>query len=367
MHIVQCLTQSDRGGGQVAVFNLVRSLCREYPNVRMTVALPRGGVFIRHFKSLGVDVQEFGFNKISFSSFRMIVPFLRELRPDVVHSHGKGAGLYVRSISRAHLPALRFHSYHGFHPPHHAAASSLYLSLESFLLGKTDKLIAVSPSEADELRRLFPGSGGKITMVPNVVDAEQVSRDAKMPLSTSVEKFLDANKNCHIVTMVARDDAVKDYPLAISSAGQVLEKKNNVAFIFIGVSEYGKEFRRLRDLSSGRVLGLSFHDSPAAVVERSHCVLLTSKKEGGLPLVIQEAFCLGKPVVATDVEGIRDLVRNKENGLLCEQTAGSLSSAILELTKDDALYAKLSQGARDSSRSFDQRTWAHRYYELYQK
>ncbi|MBI3006146.1 MAG: glycosyltransferase [Ignavibacteriales bacterium] len=364
MHIVQCLTQNDLGGGQVAVFNLVQGFRRWYPQVQFTVVLPPRGIFVERFRDLGVAVREFPLNRIHLSKLSLRNSFLQGLFPDVIHSHGKGAGLYVRSISRRRLAARRFHSYHGFHPPNVLGASSLYLILESYLLRNTDRVISVSPSEAEEVRRRFPHSSEKVALVPNVVNPRQILHEAKTPLSPTLHAYLLLNKGNAIVTMIARDDAVKDYPLAIASAQRLLDEKKKVAFVFIGVSGSNGYFQSLRNSFPSRVLGLTQYETPAAVINKSDLVLLTSKKEG-LPFVLQEALCLGKPVVATNVEGTRDLVRHGVNGLLCERTVESVSRTIMDLVESRTLQAKLSQGARRFSKTLNPRAWVQRYFNLY--
>ena len=366
MRIVHCLTRGDLGGGQVAVFQLIKCLRQRYPQWTFAVVLPPG-IFAGRFRSLGTEVVELQLDRLSLFQRLDLGSFLRRFRPDIVHSHGKGAGLYVRFMPRTRLPAKRFHSHHGFHPSRILGSTWLYREMESILLTRTDRVIAVSPSEEKELRAAFPSAVNKIVSIPNVVDAAEVKMNATRPLSPEVDAFLHKNRGSFLTIMIARDDPVKNYDLALRSAGLVMEKKRETAFLFIGISGRESRLRILSDAFPDRVFAIAADENPSAILSRTHCLWLTSRKEGGLPLVIQEAFCLGKPVVATAVAGTTDIVHQGENGILCEETGQALSNALLKLSSDEGLYERISAGALKASHAFDQNDWAEQYHRVYER
>jgi glycosyltransferase involved in cell wall biosynthesis len=102
----------------------------------------------------------------------------------------------------------------------------------------------------------------------------------------------------------------------------------------------------------------------APLLSRVNALLITSKKEGS-PLVVLEAFCLGKPVIGTNVPGIRDLIDPGKNGVLCDETPASLSAATEGLSRNPSLYKKLCEGALTSAAAKDVTAWAGQYYSLY--
>ncbi len=91
--------------------------------------------------------------------------------------------------------------------------------------------------------------------------------------------------------------------------------------------------------------------------------MLTSKKEGN-PLVVHEAFCFGKPVVATNVEGIRDVIQHDVNGLLAAQEE-DLASAIETMAMRKDVYERLARNAAEIASRVSAAEWAGRYYRIY--
>jgi glycosyltransferase involved in cell wall biosynthesis len=125
--------------------------------------------------------------------------------------------------------------------------------------------------------------------------------------------------------------------------------------------------QRLRSEFSGRFLAVPRLDTVGPAIRASSIVLLTSVKEGGRPLVLQEAFALGKPVVATDVPGIRETVRDGWNGILCRPEAQALATAILRLATSDRERKLLGEQAAAGAAEVSLESWAGLYLAVYRK
>ncbi len=80
-------------------------------------------------------------------------------------------------------------------------------------------------------------------------------------------------------------------------------------------------------------------------LNKSELFILPSYYEG-CPKVLLEAMSCGVPCIGTDVEGIREIIKHKENGFLCNTDVPSIRKAILEVLEDRALRRKISQNAR---------------------
>jgi glycosyltransferase involved in cell wall biosynthesis len=89
-------------------------------------------------------------------------------------------------------------------------------------------------------------------------------------------------------------------------------------------------------------------DEVARALDEATVLVLPSRSEG-MGRVIVEALCRGRPVLASRVGGIRDLIRDGENGILVEpgDTAG-LADAVVRVLADRALAERLAAGARPS-------------------
>jgi glycosyltransferase involved in cell wall biosynthesis len=225
-------------------------------------------------------------------------------------------------------------------------------------------VIAVSEGEAAELRCVFPGDAHKVSSIPNVIDRKRVLAAAFAPLEGEARKFTLKHRNSVIVTMVARDDPAKNYPLAAEACRQALAANGVLAIIFVGANQTGPVERMFREFAD-RVLVIPRLDSVSPLLRASSIVLLTSVKEGGRPLVLQEALALGKPVVATDVPGIQETVRDGKDGILCPAEPGPLASAIMRLATSAEERARLGEeGARGAAES-SLEVWAGKYLDVY--
>ena len=364
MRLLQCLTHASLGGGQEVVFTLVRLLLEIRPEWTVAVSLPPDGPYVQRFRDLGVEVHSGPWNRLSPAGLLDYHRHVLKFRPDVVHSHGKGAGVYARFLRDR---CRHVHSYHGFHPPLGRVAGDLYRRLEVTLLRNTQAVVAVSEAEADELRTAFARSRTRIFAIPNVIDPGGVQKRAGHRLPERVLEFLHRVPHTLVVTMIARADPAKDYPLALAAAEIALAREPRLSFAFVGPGETA-EIMRLKEKFPGRIFTSAPFAPVAGLIAASAVVLLTSKKEGGRPLVIQEAFALGKPVVATDVPGIRETVEAGVNGFLCAPNPESIADRIVQLVTSPDLLRKCGANALKTAQKSSVRAWAEQYtrvYELY--
>lgn len=359
MRVVICLTHSVVGGGQEVVATLVEQCLARHRDLDVCVVLPAGGIFVERFKRTGVRVETLPFDRLSLSAALGWARLVRGLEPDVVHSHGKGAGFYARLLGPAKLP--RVHTYHGFHPPGNPVLRRAYLLLEGLLARTTARVVAVSEGEAGEIRRAVPAAGDRVTVIPNVVVC-RTPPGAPGEDEAELEAFV--RRPGFVVAMIARDDPVKDYPLALNACERVLRRGGDTRFVFVGIDRRRSDLLRLEREFAGRVLALSSLASTARLIARMDLLLLTSRKEGA-PLVVLEAQCAGKPVVATDVPGVRDLVADGVDGLLVPPTAVAVGDAVLRAAGDRALWRRMAEQAAQKAAGRDVARWSAAYYELY--
>jgi glycosyltransferase involved in cell wall biosynthesis len=182
----------------------------------------------------------------------------------------------------------------------------------------------------------------------------------------------------------------------------LLPPRETFAFVLIGrllwdkgVGEYVEAARRLRERyphARFRLLGPVGVENPSAIsreevaaweregiidylgetadvrpyIADADCVVLPSYREG-VPRTLMEAGAMGRPVVATDVPGCREVVADRDNGLLCEaRNAASLEAALAAMLEmgADARRAMGERGRKKIEKEFDERGVVQRYREL---
>lgn len=365
MHIVHCLTHSIHGGGQAVPYLLVKNFLQYYPHVRHTVMLPEGGIYCERFNSLGVSVVEFPFNTINPLNFFRIRSVLSKLQPDIIHTHGRGAGLYVRTISKNAIRAKRVHTHHGFHLPENFPNNVFFQWNEKYFLQSTDAVVSVSGSESEIIARTNPEVFPKIIVIPNIVDRRAVINESNQ--NSEYAFRMDKIKGKFIVIMIGRDDPVKNYPLAFAAADRIIKTNDKIAFVFIGIHRQYHLLSKLLLSYPERVVVIPSCANPLPLLAKSNVLLLTSKREAGAPLVMMEAASLGVPTIGVRVRGLYDSIVNGQNGLCVDATAEAVSDAILRCANDVNFLKQLSDGARIFANSFHIGQWCEQYYTLYEK
>ena len=236
-----------------------------------------------------------------------IFRILMRERPLILHTHlakagavGRSAGIVYRWITR--LPLATIHTFHGhiFQGYFGRGATWGFSRIERALARFTDCLIAVSPSVKEDLVKFKIASSSQIRVVP---------------LGLPLEPFLGLpppfSGKPMTVGMIGRLVPIKNHEL-LFKAIRLLQKevqRNPVQFVLVGDGELRISLERL-----GRDMGIADHlkflgwqSKMEQVYPSLDIVCLTSKNEG-TPVSLIEAMAAARPVIATDVGGVRNLL-----------------------------------------------------------
>lgn len=219
----------------------------------------------------------------------------------------------------------------------------------------SDRVVTVSESLREELMRLFPVDPAKVTVISNGVEASLLSLDAG-----SGEEGLAVVTVCNLIpakgvaTIIEALDACEGVTLHVVGDGPQREALAALA-ARLGVAE------RVR--FHGKV-------APARVADRlarADAFVLASESEGR-PNAVLEALAAGVPVVATDIDAVREIVGDGDNGLLFAPGDAAALAERLNRLRDAGLRRRLSRAGRafivDQGLLWEQT--GRRYAELYQ-
>jgi glycosyltransferase involved in cell wall biosynthesis len=251
---------------------------------------------------------------------------LERLRPDVVHTHSSKAGALGRLASLATNVGARVHTPHTFAFLFDAMFPSwkreLYRDLEAALAGHTLRTIAVSDTEADTIRRSGVVPGDRVRVVANGPDPAPWLAARPLPRSD-----LGVPAEAPLAAVVGLLNVAKGQDLAIEALARPgLER------LHLAVAGHGETEASLRALAerlgvASRVRFLGYRDDAPAIVATADFTLLPSRWEG-MPYALLESLAAGRPVVATPVDGARDVVRTGETGVLAHAiAAGAIADA----------------------------------------
>ena len=258
---------------------------------------------------------------------------LREIRPTIVHTHTAKAGMLGRLAAKLAGVPIVVHTFHGhvFHSYFSRRKTQFFLIIERVLARFTDAIITLSPKQRQEILDYGIGRPEKVHAIglgldlQAFVNCETVRGQLRQELQVDCEVPL--------VGIVARLVPVKGFSYFLKAAKLVLQSSPNCVFVIVGDGELREaleqEAEELGIREQIRFLGFR-RDLPEIYADLD-LVVLSSLNEG-LPVTLIEAMSAGKPVVATKVGGVGDLVPHGQAGFLVPpQDSSALAEAIVRM------------------------------------
>jgi len=301
---------------------------------------------------------------------------LRDLAPDVVHTHASKAGILARKAAerlRQSDPACTelkiVHTIHGlpFHRHNSPLLNRLYVGLERRAARRTDAIIAVA--DAMTAQALAAGVG-RAEQFTTIYSGLEVWRFVERP--AGVEEFrasLGIGAGDVLVTQVSRLAKLKGHEFVLSAAGRIADPRVRFCFVGDGRRRGAIETAIGRAGLGGRVrlTGLLAPEQIPMVMHASDVVVHCSLREG-LARALPQAMLAGKPVVSFDVDGAREAV-NADTGVLLEAgDVGGLVVAIRTLAGSPETRARLgAAGRRRAERMFDHDAMVQQIEALYRR
>jgi len=285
-------------------------------------------------------------------------------KPDIIHTHTAKAGSLGRTAAIfynvfAKHKATLIHTFHGHVLKEYFGSlkTALFAFIERFLAHFTHRIIAVSESVRGDLLKLGIGNAEKVIV---------------MPLGLELERFLGMEyagefsdmKNCFRIGIIGRLVPVKNHKMFLDSAKLFISRYPSIAVKFVIVGN-GQLMGELENYA-GR-LGIAdiveftgWLQDLEKVYLNLDIVCLTSLNEG-TPVSIIEAMAAAKPVIATDVGGVKGLLCDDatcvvqpgefhicKRGILVKSCdSAALAEGLNALVGDEGLRVEMGQRARD--------------------
>jgi glycosyltransferase involved in cell wall biosynthesis len=208
-----------------------------------------------------------------------------------------------------------------------------------------------------------------------IYDGVEINRSITRNNKESVLKELRLPENAVLITMVARIAPQKDYITLAKAAAKVVRHFRNVRVILVGdyerVPEHRDHFNQIQDCLRSLDLQnffifLGHRAEVVRFIEATDIFVLSTHREG-LPLVLLEAMALAKPIVATRVDGIPELLEHDNTGLLYPHADHiSLAKCLLDLIHHPARASALGTRAQARVRDrFSEKHFASSVISLY--
>ncbi|MES5817996.1 glycosyltransferase [Streptomyces sp. RG80] len=238
---------------------------------------------------------------------------IRRERFTVVHTHSAKGGFLGRVAARACRTPVVVHTFHGvsFHPYMSRRRRMLYRFLERATRRFTHCFLAVAPRVAEQAveERLAPP--GRVRVVPSAVDLTHIPQR----FDPAARRMLGVPRAAALIGTVGRVDTQKAPLDFVRMAAAIRAEHPDTAFVMIGDGPLEDEVRLLA-AELGVDLTVTGHRGDAHRLVAGLDVFAITSLYEGLGRALTEALAAARPVVATAVNGVPDLVEHGATGLL---------------------------------------------------
>ena len=349
--ILLVIDEANVGGGQRHVLWLAEGLVRD--GYEIAVACERQGYLVDELRSIGIRhlPVDLG-NHFSAKSLFHLIRLIREFDPTIVHTHGGTAGVYGRIAAR-YLNRTTVHTYHGIHYLHFEAGwmKRIYLFLEQFLLRWTDATICVANSDLHLALSHNLAKHARAFVVVNGINARQFGPSAEPSKRKRV-----SNRRVTVIGTIGRLHEQKGHRYLIQAAGEIAKLSAPIEFRIVGDGNLRSELElQVQTLGLQNVIRfLGSRTDITAQLAQMDLFVLPSLWEG-LPLVLLEAMSAGVPIIASNVDGVSEILEDGKDALLVPpRDPHTLAMAIVKLIRNKKEARHLATNAlRKISKRFD--------------
>ena len=370
MKIVHIITRLILGGAQENTLITCKLLAERGHEVTLITgpALgPEGQLFDQtqgqKYRTIVVDEMRRAIDPIKdYASYGRIKDLLRELRPDIVHTHSAKAGIVGRFAAWSlkgewakDRPGV-VHTIHGlpFHPYQSPWANRLYISIEKVTAKRTDHFISVADAMTEQSKAEGIGVDKPYVTAYSAIDEEQFLTPIPQDKLHEFRRQHGIPLDAVVLVTIARLFMLKGHDYIIESARELSKRFANAIWLFVGngnlADAYQEQIRHLGLTDRFRLIGLIPPDQVPLAIQASDILVHCSLREG-LARALPQGMLCGKPVISFDVDGAREVV-NKSTGRLIEpKNVSQLIEACAELVQDKTLREKLGQTGREFVRT----------------
>jgi glycosyltransferase involved in cell wall biosynthesis len=344
--VVHIAESTGWAGGERYLLALATELDRK--RFTLSVIVPDAGPLVERLHGLGVETCRVPLNErlVSPRAFLALVRALRRLRPVIVQSHGARSNVYTRLAARFARVPIVVSTVHNSLFDYEVAGwrRALYVLAERLTSPLADRIVAVSQAIARDLLERYGIDAARTVVVHNGIDA-WAFRPARSAAAVRAEMRVPHGRR--VVVMAGRMTPQKGWDVLLEAAARLARARDDIFWLLAGNGPlYPALTRRAGELG---VQGC-FVGARADMADLFGCadlVVLASRSEG-LPFALLEAMALGKPVVATRVGGVPEVVDDGRSGRLVppEDPAALATAVAAVLDAPDAT----AMGARGRAR-----------------
>jgi glycosyltransferase involved in cell wall biosynthesis len=363
--ILECIRQGQIGGGESHLLSLVENLDRT--RFEPAVLSFTEGPMIDRLHLLGVETYVIHTEKpFDFRVWSEVKALLKKLQIEMIHAHGTRAASNILWAARSlNIPVV--YTIHGwsFHPDQHPLIRAIRIRSEKYLTSRSAVNISVSASNQQSGRQY-------IRDFDSIVINNGIDRNKFAPgkVVKNIRESLGIPGDRILVLFLARFTNHKQPLTLIKAFREAVAAVPALYLLMVGDGDQKKEaVEWVEHTGMQENIGFQpFRQDVPDVLAAADIFVLPSLWEG-LPIGLLEAMAMGKAIIATEVDGTREIVEHERNGLLIQPgDVSALTAALIRLAKDEALRTAFQQKTIETVRErFDAEEMTRKIEQVYEE
>jgi glycosyltransferase involved in cell wall biosynthesis len=381
--IIHIITRLDMGGSAQNTLLGCKELCDKYEIILVHGLSHESGMTEIEKKIVEDGIEEAKKNGVKvialpamvrsirpvkdFKALISLVRLIFEENPDIVHTHSSKGGILGRLAAKMAGVSHVVHTPHGhvFYGHFGPIASKTFLWVEKIFSRFTDRMVALTDGEKDDYINLSVCPSEKLLKIHSGVDVKKFMQAN----GNRVEKrrSLGLDQNEAVIGFVGWLLPIKGPDYLLKAMDDVWRGHPEASLVLVGKGDLDVDLRAeaQRKTTNGKVKFLGWREDIDEIMPLLDMLVLPSLNEG-MGRVLVEAMAAGKPVVASRVGGIPDLVRHGETGYLVPPAdEKALADGIKKLLDDPAKAKQMGLRGQEHCRKFSLEAMIEKLDNLY--
>jgi len=295
-------------------------------------------------------------------AYYQIKGHLKELQPDVVHTHSAKAGILGRFAAhnlrhktqdpRDKRPAIVY-TIHGwsFHPYQSDWLNKFYIAIEKSAAKRTDFFISVADAMTTQATAVGIGKPEQYVTAYSAIEEDDFLEPVPQERRKAFRRKYEIDEDAIVLVTIARLFMLKGHEYIIESAKELSKRFKNCVWLFVGDGNLAKRFKQeVKELGLAERIKFTGLLPPSQIplaIQSSDILVHCSLREG-LARTLPQALLCGRPVLSFDIDGAKEVVNEKTGRLVEPENVEQLINACAELIEDEDLRRKLGENGRES-------------------
>ncbi len=354
-NILYVIENIEFGGGERVFSQIIRGLNKERFNV--FVASNPWGIFEKKLTEAGIKINPVSMtNRYNLGIISRLKKIIKTKEVQIVHSQGGRADFFARIAARISNVPIIISSMAMLVEGYDVSIlrKGLYVSIDRLTERWVNKFTVLSEAMRRSLIERHKIPPENIVKIYNGIEIEEYNPDLKELRNKKLEvrRELGLKNDVPVIGAIGRLVWQKGFEYLIRAAPEVLKKCPEARFLIVGEGSLKNKLILTSEKLNvaDRIIFTGFRTDIKEILASIDVLAMPSLLEG-LPMVLLEAMAMAKPIVATRIDGVIEVLENSKTGLLVPaKNSHALAEAIVGILNDQAKANFLGQNAREAAK-----------------